>query len=237
MGHAPVTFFNFSTMTLEQMASAIRNNIGQGLKEVDDFIYSIEQIKDEIAIMRNAIILEQSKAGVLNLAHFTQSKDNIDIDLVVFPLKSGHPSKRVPHIKIPRPVMTIDNSAILYLGPADLSMDFVKYYDSTFNDHKYSRVIGNRPYCYIDLSGDSEGNVDVYIFGIESSMLSKMAVREIMDNPVAVLESDGVFGDDEEFPSPAAIQNLIIDRVTQRYIGYYKSPTQPNEPNTNTDKN
>jgi len=229
-------FLISNNMTLEQMASAIRDHIGPGLKEVDDFSYSIEQLKDEIALMRNSIILEQSKSGTLNLEHFAQSKDNIDIDLRTFPLKSEHPSKRVPHIKIPRPVMTTDNSAIIYLGPADLSMDFVKYYDASFNNHKYSRVIGNRPYCYIDLAGDGDGNVDVYIFGIESSMLSKMAVREIADNPTKVLESDGYLGDDEEFPAPGAIQDMIIDRLSKRYILYYKDRNQPNEANTNTDK-
>lgn len=218
------------------MASAIRDHIGPGLKEVDDFSYSIEQLKDEIALMRNSIILEQSKNGTLNLEHFAQSKDNIDIDLRTFPMNSGHPSKRVPHIKIPRPVMTTDNSAIMYLGPADLSMDFVKYYDASFNTHRYSRVIGNRPYCYIDLSGDGDGNVDVYIFGIESSMLSKMAVREVADNHTKVLESDGYLGDDEEFPAPGAVQDMIIDRLSKRYILYYKDRNQPNEANTNTDK-
>ncbi len=218
------------------MAAAIRNNIGPGLKEVDDFIYSVEQIKDEISTERNAIILEQSKAGILNLDHFAQQVDNIDIDLRIFPLNSGHPSKRVPHIKIPRPIMTTDNSAIVYLGPADISMDFVKYYDASFNIHRYNRVTGNRPYCYIDLSGDGEGNVDVYIFGIESSMLSKMAVREVMDNPTKVLQDAGFFADDEEFPVPGAIQSMIIDRITRKYILYYKQMTHPNEANTNTEK-
>lgn len=229
-------FLIYTNMTLEEMASAIRNHVGQGLKEVDDFTYSVEQLKDEVAAMWNSLILEMSKSGIFNPHYFAQPKDNIDIALGVFPLESGHPSKRVPYIKIPMPSMTLTDSAILYLGPADLSMDFVKYYDASFNDHRYSRVIGNRPYCYVDLSGDGEGHAIVYLFGIEGSSLSKMAVRIVPNDPLQIMNEDGVFGDDEEFPAPQSIQDMIIERITRRYLIYYKSPVQPSEPNTNTDK-
>lgn len=223
-------------MTLEQMASAIRNHIGQGLKEVDDFTYSVEQLKDEIGAMWNELILELSKNGLFNAQYFAQKKDDIDIELGVFPLESGHPSKRVPYIKIPMPAMTLDNSAIIYLGPADLSMDFVRYFDSSFNDHKYSRVIGNRPYTYIDLARDNDGNATAYLFGIEGSSLAKMAVRLVPNDPLKIMSDKGYFPDDEEFPAPGSIQDMIIDRISKRYIMYYKNPMQPNEPNTNTDK-
>lgn len=229
-------FLIYTHMTLEQMASAIRNHIGQGLKEVDDFAYSVEQLKDEIGAMWNALILELSKAGLFNPAYFAQKQDNIDIQLGVFPHDSGHPSKRVPYIKIPMPAMTVGDKSIIYLGPADLSMDFTRYYDSSFNDHRYSRVVGNRPHVYVDLSGDGDGHAYAYIFGIEGSSLSKMAIRLVPNDPLKIMNDAGTFGDDEEFPAPGSVQDMIIDRITKRYLAFYKNPVQPNEPNTNTDK-
>lgn len=224
-------------MTLEEMASAIRNHIGDGLKEVDDYDYSIQQIKDEIGLLRNKLIYKLSEAGKLDPNQFTQKieGDSMVIALKPFPITGGHPVKRVPHLEIPRPALTADNSAITYLGPADMSLDFVKYYDESFNEHKYNRVIKNRPYCFIDMANKPNGKVDAYFFGLDGSLLKNMAVRIIAENPIAILEEDGVFGEDEEFPAPGAIQDDIIDTITKRYVYYYKQLNQPNEPNTNTD--
>lgn len=221
------------------MASAIRNHVGDGLKEVDDFDYSIEQIKDEIGNLRNKLIFELSKAGKLNPNNFTQKVegDQLVMDMVPFPIGSGHPVKRVAHVTLPRPVMTVGNQSITFFGPADMSLDFVKYYDSSFNEHQYSRVIKNRPYCFIDLAYTSDSTVDAYIFGIDGSLLKNLAVRIIAEDAVALLESDGIFGQDEEFPCPQSMQDDIIDILSKRYVFYYKQLHQPNEPNTNTDKN
>jgi hypothetical protein len=226
-------------MTLDEMASAIRNHIGDGLKEVDDFDYSIEQIKDEIGVLRNKMIYKLSEAGKLNPHNFTQKieGDQLVMSLKPFPITGGHPVKRVPHVELPRPAMTADNSSITFFGPADLSLDFVKYYDDSFNAHKYSRIIKNRPYCYIDMANKSNGKVDAYIFGIEGSLLKNLAARMIVEDPVSLLDSDGIFGDDDEFPAPQSIQDDIIDTITKRYVYYYKQLNHPNEPNTNTDIN
>jgi hypothetical protein len=226
-------------MTLEEMASAIRNHIGDGLKEVDDFSYSIQQIKDEIGTMRNRLIYDLSKAGKLDPTQFSQKIDgeSMKIEYKPFPINSTHPVKRVPCIRIPRPAMTADNSSIIYIGPADLSMDFVRYFDASFNEHKYNRVISGRPYCFIDMGSTLDGKVEVYLFGLDGSLLSNMAVRMIIGDVVGALESDGVFGDDEEFPAPPAIQDMIIDNISKRYVYYYRQLNQPNEPNTNTDIN
>lgn len=221
------------------MASAIRNHVGDGLKEVDDYDYSIEQIKDEIGLVRNKLLLKLSETGKLNPDNFTQKieGDSMKIEMKPFPITGGHPVKRVAHVEIPRPAMTADNSAITFLGPADMSIDFVKYYDSSYNEHSYSRVIKNRPYCFIDMANKSNGMVDVYLFGLTGSLLSQLACRVIAEDPIAILEGDGIFGDDEEFPAPGAMQDDIIDIISKRYIYYYKQLNQVNEPNTNTDIN
>jgi hypothetical protein len=224
-------------MTLNEMASAIRSNIGSGLKEVSNFAYPIDQIKDECGNVRNAILLEDTQGIVLNPEFFAQRIDNIDIDLVRFPFGgySNSPGL-VPHIKIPRIAMTRDNSAILFLGPPDQSIFFKVYYDYMHHNHKFSRVVGRRPYAYADLAHDSDGLIDIYLFNLGPTGLKKISTRAIFADPVGILESDGLFGEDEEFPAPSAIQEMIIDRVSAKYIQYYKQLNHPYQANTQTDQ-
>jgi hypothetical protein len=224
-------------MTLNEMASAIRNNIGSGLKEVANYAYPLDQIKDECGNVRNQIILEDPQKTILNLEYFAQRIDNIPIDLVRFPFDgySNSPGL-VPHIKIPRLAMTKDDSAIIFLGPPDQSMFFKIYYDFTHHNHKYSRIVGRRPYAYVDLAHDVSGFLDAYLFNLGPSGLRFMSLRAVLADPVGVLEADGLFGVDEEFPAPSAVQQMIIDRVTAKYIQYYKQLNNPYQPNNQTDQ-
>ena len=53
-------------MTLEAIASIIKNNIESGLKGVANVTYSIDQIKHEISNTRSRIILEYSSKNKLD---------------------------------------------------------------------------------------------------------------------------------------------------------------------------
>lgn len=219
------------------MASAIRSNIGSGLREVSNFAYPIDQIKAECGNERNAIILEDPQKLVVNAEYFAQRIDNIPLDLVRFPFGgySNSPSL-VPHFKIPKLAMTKDNSSVLFLGPPDQSLFLKVYYDYMHHNHKYSRVIGRRPYAYIDLAHDSDGNLDGYIFNLGPTGLKVISTRAIFADPVKILEADGLFGVDEEFPAPEAVQRTIIQRITDNYIKYYKQLNPSYQPNTQTDQ-
>jgi hypothetical protein len=225
-------------MTLEEIASSIRNNIGNGLKEVSNFSYSIQQITDEISNTRSQIILENSKAGTLNHSYFSQKRDNLKLESSAFPEDAyAESNQAVLKTYIPKLAMTTDNSSILYIGPTDMSLNMRLYYDyNKVKLHKYTRVLKNRPFAFIDLAQDQDGDSAVFIFNTGPVPFKEVTVRAIFDDPVRILEEDGIFGDDEEFPAPLAIQELIIDRVTAKYISYYRSLNRPNEPNDQTDK-
>lgn len=223
-------------MTLNEMASAIRNNIGSGLKEVSNYAYPLDQIKDECGNVRNSILLEDSQKMVLNSEFFAQRLENIPIDLIRYPYGgySNSPSL-VPHIKIPKIAMTRDDSAIIFLGPPDQSYFFKVYYDFMHHNHIYSRIIGRRPYAYVDPAHDVNGWNDVYLFNLGPTGLKFVSIRAVFADPVKIMESDGLFGVDEEFPAPSAVQQMIIERITQKYVAYYKQLNFPYQPNTQTD--
>lgn len=225
-------------MTLDQITSAIRTHIGNGLKEVTNFTYSVEQIKKEIGLMRAEIILNDSKKGILKPNHFVQKFDNRDLSLKKFPHNSVTNSlKKVWYTQIPRLAMTNDDSPITYAGPTDLSDNFKVYYDDSYRSHQYKRVTSRSPFIYADLSHDYTNHTDLYFFNIDGSGLRKVSIRGIIADPISVLESDGIFGEDEEFPAPQAVQNVIIKSLTSRYIDFYKRLNHKSESNTQTDKN
>ena len=225
-------------MTLEEMASAIRSNVGIGLKEVGNYIYSIDQIKDEISNARSLIILQDSEKGILNPSYFSQTVDKIELLPGVFPntgvIESNNP---VLTAKIPKLAMTKDNSSILYLGPMDMSINVKMYYSlNSLKAHKYNRTIKNRPFGFVDLSQDVDGNVPVYLSNLGPAPFKYITLRAILDDPVKLLQDDGFYIDDEEFPAPLAIQSMIIELLSNRFIKYYKVPMRANEFNDQTDK-
>lgn len=223
-------------MTLNEIASSIRNNIGNGLKEVSNYAYPLDQIRDEIGNVRNQIILEDSKTTILNPEFFAQRIDNIPIDLVRFPVGGYSNSPNlIPHIKIPRIIMTKNNSGIIFMGAPDQSLFLKIYYDFMHHNHIYSRVIGRRPYAYVDPAHDTDGFMDAYLFNLGPNGLRFLSIRAVFDDPVKILDADGLFGVDEEFPAPTAVQEMIIDKITQKYIQYYKNLNHPYQPNTQTD--
>jgi len=224
-------------MTAQEIASAIRNNVGGGLREVTNFAYSLPQLEDEIMNTRNQILLEdRAQGGVLNTELFMQRIDNIVLDLVRFPVGGySNSPERVLHAKIPQLTADPSGAALSYFGPPDMSLDFIKYYDSSFKNHRYSRVIKNRPYVYIDLATDVNGKHDSYLFNIEGNNLQEISVRGVFLNPLSIMEEQGMFVDDVEFPAPLAVQEMIIDRLTAKYVEYYRKMNMGYQPNTQTD--
>ena len=226
-------------MTLDEMTSAIRSNIGAGLKDVGNFVYSLEQIKDEISNTRSLIIMQESLKGTLNRSYFAQKITNLDeLTVGIFPeeglIESNSP---VLIAKIPKLAMTKDNSSILYLGPKDMSLNIKTYY--SYDDvkmHQYNRTIKNRPFALIDNVHNADGDIPVYIANTGPSSFKYITIRAIIDDPVKLLQKDGYYVDSEEFPAPLAIQALIIDQLTVKYINYYKKFMRPNEYNDQTDK-
>lgn len=226
-------------MTLDQMASAVRSNIGTGLKEVGNYVYSIEQIKDEISNTRSLIIMQDSEKGILNKSHFAQKITNLnELTIGTFPeeglIESNSP---VLITRIPKLAMTKDNSSILYLGPKDMSLNIKTYY--SYDDvkmHQYSRTIKNRPFALIDNVHDDSGDIPVYMTNLGPAPFRYITTRAIIDDPVKLMQNDGYYVDSEEFPAPLAVQALIIDQLSIKYINYYKRQLRPNEANDQTEK-
>jgi len=240
IGRAPVTFFNFNFMTLDQIVAAIQNNVGVGLKEVWNYPYSREQLWDEISNIRSQTIYNLSKRDKLDPADFAQTpKDNFEIVPGPYPTTAFNETGYDAYTTyIPKLAQTLAGNPIVYLGPADMSLNMIVYTTiEQANSHKYSRVIKNRPYAVIGVSQNGEGDLPVYLFNLGPAPFRYLTVRAVFDDPVKVLEEkDGVYAGEQEFPAPLGVQENIIDVLSDKYITYYRKLAHPNEPNDQTDK-
>ncbi len=225
-------------MTREQIASAIRTRISNGLKEVYNHTYSIPQLEDEVGATRNQIILESSQlSSRFNPEDFAQKKDNILLDLVHPPVGGFSTGpKKVHHFSLPRLAMTQDDTSLIYVGPPDFSINFKKYFDTSFKNHKYSRVIKNKPFVFIDKAFNDDDNMDAYIYNLNVTNLREISIRGVFANPYTLYPSD-LFADDIEFPAPMAVQTQIIDILSAKYVEYYRKLHMTMQPNTQTETN
>ena len=225
-------------MTIDQMISLIMSHIGSGRKEVGNYPYPLEGIKAEMSTMRSDLVNQLAQQGALNRQAFAQRLDNLPLEYDKFPISSlpeaEHPAF---NITIPKLAMTTDNSAIVYLGPPDMSLNIKTYYTvDGLKTHQYSRVIKNRPYAFVDQAQDYEGDIKVYFFNLGPTPFRLASIHAIFDDPIGVIEDDGFYVDDEEFPAPLSVQQMIIDALVDKYRALYRQYGGQNEPNDQTDK-
>ena len=213
-------------------------DVGSGLKEVGNYPYTIDIIKAHIASSRSDLILKLSDTGKLNRTALAQKITGIELKFDKFPI-TGFSDSNQPVLvaTVPKLAMTADNSSILYLGPSDMSINLKKYYDiDALKTHKYSRVIKNRPNVFIDQAQDYEGDINLYFFNLGPAPFRYIDIYAIFDDPVKIMESDGYWVDDDEFPAPLAMQKAIIEDVVNRIRALYRQYGGQNEPNDQTDK-
>lgn len=227
-------------MKIIELGSAIRNHIIDGLGgETPNTSYSRDQLIDEAFIYRDRLIFELSMKGRHELSPFYQTLDAIPImeaDLSTNPIiKSGICRS---YIRIPIPSVTYSNVSIEYIGPVSKAKSFKLYFDDRFNHHAFRLRTSKEPYAYVDLDSASDGLIDVMLFNLNKIKdLRYLTVREIISNPLSFQIADCcTLAEEDEFPAPLYVQDMIIDKIVQRYVTQYRQLHIPDFPNKQTDK-
>jgi hypothetical protein len=233
--HCP---YFYKDMTLEQIASAIRSHVKDGLKEVYNHDYSIPLLEDEILNVRNDLLFQLSMQPVgFNPGAFAQRVENLKLDLRTIPSTGlSYGPKKFLHFELPVLSLTLGNKALTYVGPNDMETNFKKYFDQSFAQHQYNVTIAQRPFVYIDLSQTADNKQHGYIGNTDTTNMRFITVIGVFENPYSVLDN-GLFHGDLEFPAPMHIQSKIIDTLTAKYIDYYRKLHMQNQPNTQTETN
>ena len=228
-------------MTINQMSSTIRNRISDGLSgNITNVAYSLEQIEDEIDLMRATLVENLKKTpNKVNTDHLLQTLDRLCIecrdigngmDDCLMKVSTGI---EVASVKIPAPIA----KHLKYVGTVDKMNAFKIYFDTEdLVNHKYRIRTKRAPFVWADLaSRDSAGLITLYFFNMgKYNPLKYVSVRGVFESPMNALSINPEYGE-IEYPAPAHIQEAIIEALVNKYVFSYRKLNIPPLPNTQSD--
>lgn len=211
-------------MTLNELASAIHNDISSGLRGKTDTIIPISQLEDEIVNKRNSLIKKYSLNGLIPIQDLIQSIECVslecnDVANCCSGIKSGTKALR---FTLPRLSTIYGKEAIQFIGSISRAEPFKVYYDSSFVYHTH-KAYNKRPYVWVNMGsrvGDKGGFIYGYVFN--TPYMEKLSMDIVAENPYDALTCCND-KDSMEFPAPKFIQDEIKSMVTEQFIRYYKA--------------
>lgn len=227
----------------DKMADAIENDLNSGLRGYhQNMSLSKEQLKQEIVETRLAIIKEYQLKGILPVQDLLYSLNCIPVDcqdINKCPCnKNTCGSNPIAHFEIPQIVFDFDlNQAVFYIGSQDKQHPY-RVYNKPLNRSlqlkKFRKRGINRPWVYIDVTPNSRGLLDCYIF--EAPLVKSVSVVAIFKD-MRQLEDFQCSCDGEDNESDNNLNFLdtaIKERILKQKFFYYRQAAKPLEPNDQT---
>lgn len=218
-------------LSLNQIADIIINNTEGGLKNRSGKTVTREQVKDEIVLMRARLIMELIPKGVIDRESLLQEVNCIDIvkkDITECPAAEG--CKHVFHAQLPALLHFPDFQPIQFIGSADGMIPFKVMYGNDFLYAKHEKYAKSLPTAWINLQ-------DLWILN-EPKATRRLRARFVLEDPRDVrIYSCANYSDDQHFPSPKTLTDMIIGKLVNEYHRNYsmKNPVMasqtPNHPN------
>ena len=225
---------------IRRLADAIANDVRSGLRGYhQNMSMSIEQLEQEIVEMRLLIIKEYIQKGLLPAKDLLMSINCVPVDcdtLDKCPCNRQSCGEPTAHFQIPQLLLDY-GQAIEYVGSTDRQHKFLVYTKAInrINTYqKYRKRGKNKPWVYIDITPNSEGLLDCYIFG--APLIKQVSVVAIFKDPRQLEDyqcdcnstEDSVTAMDSNFNF---IDSLIKDKLTKQKLQYYRQYAAPIIPN------
>ena len=220
-----------------KMASAIYNDIVGGLRGYSSNpTISLEQLEDEIAEERLAVIKQYVVKGIIPKKDLLKTISCIPVDCKDIenceacgkePLDyEGTPTM---HFAIP-PLMTdFGGFGIEYIGSSDMQNPFIWYTNpSVMRYHKYKRRVKDKPYVYINMSPNASGMCDCWVFN--APFLKRITVVAVFKDE-RMLEYYGCACPGSDEAKLSFIDSEVKERLTKKKIYYYRQLAAPILPN------
>lgn len=230
--------------SVKRLADMVANDVRGGLRAYhQNMSLSIEQLEEEIVQMRLAVIKEYMLKGILPIEDLLASINCISVDcdtLDKCKCRGNVCGEPTAHFQIPQVLFDYGlGSSIKYIGSSDKQHSFLVYtkpIDKLKTYRKYRKRGKDKPWVYVDVTPNSEGLIDCYIFG--APLIKQVSVVAIFKDP-RQLEDFQCNCDSENNQEDATMMDynlnfldiVIKDRLTQQKIKYYRQLQPPVLPN------
>lgn len=212
-------------MTISSLASAIYNDVVSGLSGMNvNPNMSLEQLEDECAEMRAAVIKEYYLKGLLKPSDFTVAINCVDVDCEDRSKCCANPSgKMAAHFEIPQLMDDLGDSAILYIGSTDRENSFKVYTNPiSMKYNKYKRRGADKPYVYIEKTPNEHNMFDGWVFN--APFVKRLTVIGVFKDLRQLEEFNCC--NNPEFTDFGSISIEVKDRLTRKKLQYYRQYIQ-----------
>ena len=227
--------------SIRRIADAIYNDVVSGLRGYHtNPSMSIEQLEQDVVDLRLLVIKEYMLKGILPIQDLLTSLNCISVDCDSLDKcgcnASNCGSDPVAHFQIPQILFDYGlKKAIYYIGTTDKSNPFIVYtrpFDRVSTIQKYRKRGKNKPWVYIDVTPNSEGLLDCYIF--EAPLIKQITVMAIFKDP-RQLEGFQCNCTDELINEKATqmdtnfnfLDTIVKERLTKQKLYYYRQFSAP----------
>ena len=217
----------------------VLNDVRGGLRGLHhNMSLSKEQLQEEIVQTRLAVIKEYMLKGVLPVDDLLISLNCIPVDcdtLDKCKCNSIVCSEPTAHFQIPQVLFDYGlGSAIKYIGSSDKQHPFFVYtksLDKALTYQKYRKRGKSKPWVFIDVTPNTDGLIDCYIFG--APLIQQVSVVAIFKDPRQLEDFNcECEGAESQIDNNLNFLDIVIkDRLTQQKINYYRRLASPMLPN------
>lgn len=221
----------------------IINDVRSGLRGMhQNMSLSVEQLEDEIVRMRLLVIQEYIMKGIAPIDDLVMSINCVPVDCdTLDKCKCGGSVCGTPtaHFQIPQLLSDYGlNKSIKYIGSSDRQHSFYFYtkpIEQIKTYQKYRKRGKNKPWVYIDVTPNSQGLIDCYIFG--APLIKQVSITAIFKDPRQLEEfqcncEEGQKEDTQMDNNLNFLDSIIKDRLVKEKVYYYRqlaAPTLPND--------
>jgi hypothetical protein len=221
-------------MTLDEMASTIKNHVVDGLNGAANVSFSTEQLKDEILLATSTAVITLTAQGAIDINKLSQRIDGVEVKVKDLSANVHVESAiEAPHFCIPN-VNRGAVTPIQYIGSIDGALSFKVYFDKDYRFHRHRLATARMPFAWVSTTANEEGLYDVFLFNMgKYNQLRFITIEALFDNPYDLYKTPYYKQlDSKEFYAPLFIQKQVIDTITKEYITYHRQLHANQTPNT-----
>ena len=222
-------------LSLNAIADIIINSVYSGTKGVANISLSKDQVKDEINLARNRMILDLHRKYALETEGLYQDitclkatkKDIRQACPVDVTAQDEH---KVLAVEIPRLLHIPRMNPVKYLGNSNRQVEWKYFWGNDFIYRKYDKYAKNAPVAWIN-------NTTIWLINPPDFLKKQITIQAIFENPRDLSAYNCCkASDNDPYPVPPTIVDMITGKLINDYLRYYRMQNpQANTGNEFTD--